>query len=112
MADIKKILVDKTNLESTQKVSDLVGEALDEGEVRLEVTRFALTTNNVTYAFAGSGLGYWNFYPEPDPWGCIPVWGFAKFVESRCQDIEVGEEVFGFLPTSQQVHNLHHAALG
>ncbi len=103
MADIKKILVDKTNLESTQKVSDLVGEPLDEGEVRLEVTRFALTTNNVTYAFAGAGLGYWNFYPESEPWGCIPVWGFAKVVESRCQDIAVGEEVFGFLPLASHL---------
>ncbi len=103
MAEIKKILVDKTNLDSTQKIADLAADALDEGEVRLEVTRFALTTNNVTYAFAGAGLGYWNFYPESEPWGCIPVWGFAKVVESRCDDIAVGEEVFGFLPLASHL---------
>lgn len=103
MADSEKILVDKTNLESTKRLSVRVGETISEGEILLKVTQFALTTNNITYAFAGAGLGYWNFYPEPDPWGCVPVWGFATVTESRCPGIEVGEQIFGFLPTASHL---------
>ncbi|MCE7999241.1 MAG: DUF2855 family protein [Rhodobiaceae bacterium] len=103
MVDIEKILVDKSDLESTKRLSVPVGDTLDEGEILLKVARFALTTNNITYAFAGAGLGYWNFYPEPDPWGCVPVWGFATVIESRCPEVAVGEQVFGFLPTASHL---------
>lgn len=103
MADSEKILVDKTDLESTKRLSVPVGDTLGEGEVLLKVAQFALTTNNVTYAFAGAGLGYWNFYPEPDPWGCVPVWGFATVIESQCPEVAVGEQVFGFLPTASHL---------
>tara|TARA_E500000305_G_scaffold23426_1_gene17641 strand:+ start:1165 stop:2277 length:1113 start_codon:yes stop_codon:yes gene_type:complete len=103
VADSEKILVNKTNLDSTKRVSTPVGETLGEGEILLKVERFALTTNNITYAFAGAGLGYWNFYPEPDPWGCVPVWGFATVIESQCAEITVGDQVFGFLPTASHL---------
>ena len=56
---------------------------LAEGEVLLEVERFALTANNITYGAMGDSFGYWKFFPAPEGLGRIPVWGFARVVESQ-----------------------------
>ena len=37
---------------------------LQPGQIRLTVERFALTTNNITYAVAGDMLDYWGFFPS------------------------------------------------
>ena len=47
-------------------------EDLDEGQVLFKVDRFALTSNNISYAAAGDLLNYWGFFPGPDRWGRIP----------------------------------------
>lgn len=76
---------------------------LEGGEVLARVERFALTANNVTYAVTGDSLGYWRFFPAEAPWGVLPVWGFARIVQSRCPSIEVGERIWGFLPIASHV---------
>ena len=55
---------------------------LQPGQIRLSVERFALTTNNITYAVAGDMLDYWGFFPvEPGAddtrWGRIPAMGLG-----------------------------------
>jgi Protein of unknown function (DUF2855) len=72
--------------------------ALADGEARVRVDDFALTANNITYAFAGETIGYWQFYPEDAEWGVVPVWGFAEVVESRCDALTPGTRFWGFLP--------------
>ena len=37
---------------------------LEPGQIRLSIERFALTTNNITYAVAGDMLDYWGFFPS------------------------------------------------
>ena len=77
---------------------------LREGEVRLGIDAFALTSNNITYAAFGEAMSYWNFFATSDPkTGCIPVWGFATVVESRCPGIEPGERLYGYLPMADEV---------
>ena len=71
---------------------------LAEGQILVRVDKFALTANNVTYALFGEALSYWKFYPADEPWGVVPVWGFADVVESRCPAIPVGERLWGFMP--------------
>jgi hypothetical protein len=72
---------------------------LGDGEVRLKVDAFALTSNNVTYAAFGDSMQYWNFFPTRDPAeGCVPVWGFADVTQSRLPGIAPGRRVYGFLP--------------
>lgn len=72
---------------------------LNDGEILAEVERFSLTTNNVTYAAAGEQIGYWKFFPaREESNGVVPVWGFARVVESNCDGIGVGERFYGFLP--------------
>lgn len=78
---------------------ELPAEAPAAGEVQLRVERFALSTNNVTYATQGDKLGYWRAFPAPEGWGRIPAWGYARAVASRSEALGEGERVFGFVPT-------------
>lgn len=68
--------------------------------VTVDLERFALTANNLTYAKLGDALGYWRYYPAPQGWGRVPVWGVARVVESETSAIVAGERVFGFFPIS------------
>ncbi|TQV67007.1 DUF2855 family protein [Exilibacterium tricleocarpae] len=75
-------------------------QALQPRQVLLAVDRFAFTANNITYAIMGDALSYWAFFPAEEPWGRIPVWGFADVVASASDDIKVGERIYGFFPLS------------
>jgi hypothetical protein len=94
--------VDRTDLHHCRLV-DAGSRALEPGEARLAVDAFALTTNNITYAVAGDMLRYWNFFPTDEPWGRIPVWGFADVVESRHDELPVGVRVYGYLPMGTEL---------
>ena len=83
--------------------------SLDDGEVRMRIDVFALTSNNITYAAFGDVMNYWQFYPTGDPdTGRVPVWGFATVVESRCPGVEVDERFYGYWPIADEV--VLHAA--
>jgi NADPH:quinone reductase-like Zn-dependent oxidoreductase len=73
-------------------------EALAPGQVRLRVDRFALTSNNISYAAAGDMLDYWGFFPAEEGWGRIPAMGFGDVIESSHPEVIPGERVFGFFP--------------
>lgn len=93
-------LIDRTDLSRTEvralPAPDSV--VLDGGEVLLEIERFALTANNITYGVYGNRLGYWRFFPAEDNWGRIPVWGFATVRRSTVATIPAGTRLFGYLP--------------
>ena len=94
--------VNRTDLHRT-RVVDITPAPLDEGQARLRIESFALTANNITYAVIGDMLQYWDFFPAEDPWGRVPVWGFAEVVESRHDDVATGTRVYGFLPMSEEL---------
>jgi hypothetical protein len=73
---------------------------LASGEMLLRVDRYALTSNNITYALLGELAHYWDFFPAEAGWGRIPVWGFADVVASRVPELSEGERIFGYLPMS------------
>lgn len=73
-------------------------EAPKTGEVIVRIDHFALTANNITYGVAGDAIGYWQFFPVDDTWGCIPVWGFGEVVQSEHPDVPVGERLYGYFP--------------
>lgn len=83
---------------TTMNVMDTPLPPLADGAVRLKVESFAVTANNVTYAVMGDAFQYWNFFPAPDGWGIVPMWGHARVEASNCPDITVGERVYGYLP--------------
>ncbi|MFA7263273.1 MAG: DUF2855 family protein [Caulobacter sp.] len=92
-------IVGKSDLHQT-RVDAAPTADLAEGDIRLRVESFALTANNITYAVYGDRMGYWKFYPAPEGWGRIPVWGYAVVEASRHPEIAVGQRFFGYVPMS------------
>ena len=82
---------------------EIPGRALDSGQVRLLVEKFALTANNITYAAFGESMNYWNFFPAEEGWGRIPIWGFGNVIESRHPEVAVGEKFYGYYPMSTEI---------
>lgn len=91
------------------RVVEQAQKPLSSGDVRLRIDHFAFTANNITYGAAGDRLGYWQFFPVggaesvDEGWGIIPVWGFADVVESQCEELPVGERVYGYFPPAETV---------
>ena len=94
--------VARTNLRGSRFIDDPdapQARPLAEGQARLRIHSFALTSNNITYAAFGEAMKYWDFFPADDAaWGCIPVWGFAEVVESRAEGVTAGERCYGYWP--------------
>lgn len=76
---------------------------LRDAHARLCVERFGLTANNITYAKFGAAMSYWRFFPAPDGWGHMPVWGFARVCESRYDALPPGSRVYGYLPPCSEL---------
>lgn len=79
------------------------GEDLEPGQVLVDIDRFALTANNITYAVTGDSIGYWGFFPAPDGWGRVPVWGFGSVSASTVAGLAVGERLYGYFPMANQL---------
>jgi hypothetical protein len=87
-----------------QKLVDGPSAPLANGQVRLQIERFAITANNVTYAATGFDIGYWKFFPAAEAGqGLVPVWGFARVVESRSDVVAVGDRFYGFYPMASEL---------
>jgi Protein of unknown function (DUF2855) len=98
----KRFVVERSQLHQARWVST-PSAALAEGEVRMRVDSFALTSNNITYAAFGDAMNYWGFYPTGEATtGCIPVWGFATVTDSRCGGVEPGERFYGYWPIGDE----------
>lgn len=102
MDEAVAIQVDRRDFRTARTVTQALAPP-DTGEVVARVDRFGLTANNVSYAQYGDEIGYWGFYPAPDPWGHVPVWGFADVTASAHPDVPVGTRVWGFLPMASHV---------
>jgi hypothetical protein len=92
-------LVARTDLRQA-KVAPAAPHDLAEGEARLAIERFALTANNITYAVFGDAMRYWDFFPAPEGWGRVPVWGHATVEASNHPELAVGQRFYGYYPMS------------
>lgn len=97
-------LVRKDQLGTTTLRSSSAPPLVD-GQVRVGIDRFALTTNNITYAAMGDAMQYWQFFPVADEpaWGRIPVWGFGTVQASCHPEVPVGERLYGYFPMASSV---------
>ena len=102
MQESTELIVNRNNLRDV-RIERRALDLLADGCVRVAIDMFGLTANNVSYAVAGDQIGYWEFYPAPEPWGKVPVWGFGNVVESNAADVPVGERIWGFLPMTSLV---------
>jgi uncharacterized protein DUF2855 len=93
-ADLARVELRKTTLDT---------DTLAAGQALLRVDHFGFTANNITYAALGESMRYWQFFPAPEGWGIIPVWGFAEVQVSRCPGIEARERFYGYYPMSSHL---------
>lgn len=94
----QQFLVNRKDFRKTKVVEQLL-PPLNSGQILMEIDKFGLTANNVSYAVGGDMIGYWNYYPTgEDGWGKVPVWGCANVLHSLHDDITVGERLWGFFP--------------
>lgn len=92
------LLVRKNDLAST-RLATAPDTPLADGQVRVRIESFALTSNNITYAAFGDAMNYWQFFPTGEEgWGSIPVWGFGSVVQSLHPGVAVGERLYGYYP--------------
>lgn len=92
------LLVRKTHL-AESRLHTAEDEPLADGQVRVRVEHFALTSNNITYAAFGDAMSYWHFWPTAEEgWGIVPVWGFATVTQSLHPGVAVGERLWGYWP--------------
>ncbi|MES2070458.1 MAG: DUF2855 family protein, partial [Pseudomonadota bacterium] len=105
LTENQEFIVERENLRSSKFISSALptADTLADGQVLLKIDKFAFTSNNVTYAAFGEAMSYWNFFPAPEGWGKIPVWGFAEVVLSRHEAIKPGERFYGYYPMSSHV---------
>jgi hypothetical protein len=95
-----RLLMNRSKFEDLQ-LDSIEAPAAVEGEAVFRLDRFALTTNNITYAAFGDALGYWKFFPAGVAgFGLLPVWGYADVVESRVQGIDAGQRYYGYFPAA------------
>jgi len=103
MADAGLVFeVQKSDWKQTRFVEGPIPN-LAAGQVLFRVDCFALTANNITYAVAGDGLGYWRFFPCEEGWGRIPVMGFANVIRSTHPEVKEGTRCFGFYPMGRHL---------
>src|SRR4051812_16965998 len=94
--------VDRADLHRS-RVIDGESPPLADGDARLRVDAFALTSNNITYAAFGDAMQYWNFFPGAEGWGRIPVWGFGEVTASHAEGVAQGQRVYGYFPMSDEL---------
>jgi hypothetical protein len=103
MTDADLVLeVKKSDWKETRFV-EAPAPALAPRQVLFRVDRFALTSNNISYALSGDGLGYWRFFPCAEGWGRIPVMGFADVIRSTHPEVREGTRCFGFYPMGRHL---------
>ena len=90
--------IDRTNIKQHRLATTQLPTNLSEGDVLLRLDRFALTSNNISYALSGDFLDYWGFFPTEIGWGRLPAMGFGVVEQSRNSEIKIGGRYFGFFP--------------
>lgn len=100
-----ELLVSKADISKTHFNAGCAASqrALEPGEIRFAIERFAFTANNVTYAAFGDAMKYWNFFPAPEGFGFVPVWGFATVAESTLDDVKAGDKYYGYFPMASHL---------
>lgn len=98
MTQSTQLWINRNNYRETKVVEQTL-PSLGDDQILVEIDKFGLTANNVTYAVSGDMIGYWGYYPTgEDGWGKVPVWGCGNVVASTHKDIPIGERLWGFLP--------------
>lgn len=84
------------------EIQQVVTRGPDDGEIRVRIDKFGLTSNNVTYAALGRAFHYFKFFPAAGPWSALPVWGLGTIVASRAPGLSEGARMYGYFPAARE----------
>ena len=93
---INEVQVSRADLADVRLVER--SDEIADGRAAFSIERFALTSNNITYAAHGVDMRYWDFFPAAAGWGVVPVWGFARVIASKVNGLAVGDRFYGYWP--------------
>ena len=65
--------------------------ALQPNQNWLAIDRFALTSNNISYAAASRILDYWSFFSAAEGWGRIPAMRLGDVIKPGRPDVSVAD---------------------
>lgn len=105
-SQITDMIINKSDFSDTRWCDrDTVQECnLKDGEILVQVDKFSLTANNITYMVFGDSMKYWEFFPVPESgYGLVPVFGYGTVVKSNCESIPPGSRYFGYFPLSSHL---------
>jgi hypothetical protein len=51
----------------------------------------------------GEAMSYWEFFPAEEPWGHMPVWGYADVIASEAEGVPEGTRVYGYFPSASHL---------
>lgn len=83
MSTTLSLQIRKSRLGDT-RLDDSTDTPLADGQVRVRIDSFALTSNNITYAAFGDAMSYWRFFPTGDGPGATSPCGASRAWCSRC----------------------------
>ena len=92
--------INKSDITGTRLADTAAPAVAAPGTVVLHLEKFALTSNNISYALSGDFLDYWGFYPTEAGWGRLPAMGFGVVTSSAVAGIDEGSRWFGFYPVA------------
>ena len=92
--------IDRADIRAAHTVDTQMPAVAAPGTVVMRLEKFALTSNNVSYALSGDFLDYWGFFPTTAGRGRLPVMGFGAVVASAVDGIAEGSRWFGFYPAA------------
>ena len=99
-----EFLVKRDDLHETRLLEDdAEPPEIEDGQALLAVDSFGVTANNITYAVLGDAMNYWKFFPGPDGWGRMPVWGFATVSDPGDTELPADARIYGYLPPSSHL---------
>lgn len=96
---------ERANIRNTRMfpLGPVADVALGDNQVLLQIERYALTANTITYGVVGDMLGYWQFFPAESPYGRIPAWGIAHVLAGSVDGLKQGDRFYGYFPMSDRL---------
>ena len=100
MAAMQQIVMQETSPLKATSVPCSIQNELTEGGVHVQIVKFSLTSNTVTYALLGRAVlkTFEHFPNKYSGRGSSPAWGVGVVTQSKCIGVSVGTRLQGYFP--------------
>ena len=93
------VMRETSPLKAASRPFSILGD-LGDGGVRVQIVKFSLTSNTVTYALLGRVVlkTFEHFPCKHADWASSPAWGVGMVTQSKCIGVPVGSRLQGYFP--------------